>query len=69
VKIPNLHDGCWIEAQVEKENFHQFNFNFHKEKEMADFRKWFLAFAVVALLLGMGSTANAQIGLKQPELN
>jgi len=30
---------------------------------MADFRKWFLAFAVVALLLGMGSTANAQIGL------
>ena len=30
---------------------------------MADFRKWFLAFAVVALLLGMGGTANAQIGL------
>src|SRR5450432_3500108 len=29
---------------------------------MADFRKWFLAFAVVALLLGMGSSANAQIG-------
>ena len=25
---------------------------------MADFRKWFLAFAVVAFLLGMGSTAN-----------
>jgi hypothetical protein len=39
---------------------------FHKEKEMADFRKWFLAFAVVALLLGMGSTANAQIGLLTP---
>jgi hypothetical protein len=54
------------EAQVEKDNFHQFNFNFHKEKEMADFRKWFLAFAVVALLLGMGSTANAQIGLLTP---
>jgi len=33
---------------------------------MADFRKWFLAFAVVALLLGMGSTANAQIGLLTP---
>jgi len=30
---------------------------------MADFRKWFLAFAVVALLLGMGGTANAQIGV------
>jgi hypothetical protein len=42
---------------------------FHKEKEMADFRKWFLAFAVVALLLGMGSTANAQIGLQQPAFN
>ena len=27
---------------------------------MADFRKWLLAFAVVALLLGMGSSANAQ---------
>jgi len=36
---------------------------------MADFRKWFLAFAVVALLLGMGSTANAQIGLQQPAFN
>jgi hypothetical protein len=43
--------------------------NFHKEKEMADFRKWFLAFAVVALLLGMGSTANAQIGLQTPAFN
>jgi|SRR5580704_14796245 hypothetical protein len=40
--------------------------NFHKEKEMADFRKWFLAFAVVALLLGMGTSANAQIGLGVP---
>ncbi len=35
--------------------------DFHKEKEMADFRKWLLAFAVVALLLGLGSsTAYAQ---------
>jgi hypothetical protein len=31
----------------------------HKEKEMADFRKWLFAFAVVALLLGMGSSAYA----------
>jgi hypothetical protein len=31
---------------------------------MADFRKWFLAFAVVALLLGMGSSANAQNSLQ-----
>ncbi len=35
---------------------------FHKEKEMADFRKWLLAFAVVALLLGMGTSASAQTG-------
>jgi hypothetical protein len=35
------------------------NSQFHKEKEMADFRKWFLAFALVALLLGAG-TASAQ---------
>jgi len=33
---------------------------------MADFRKWFFAFAVVALLLGLGSSANAQIGLGSP---
>jgi hypothetical protein len=66
VKIPNLHDGCWIEAQVEKRTSINSISIFHKEKEMADFRKWFLAFAVVALLLGMGSTANAQIGLLTP---
>jgi hypothetical protein len=35
---------------------------FHKEKEMADFRKWLIAFAAVALLLSLGSTsANAQV--------
>jgi hypothetical protein len=33
--------------------------HFHKEKEMADFRKWLFAFAVVALMLG-GAMANAQ---------
>jgi hypothetical protein len=34
--------------------------NFHKEKEMADFRKWLLAFAAVAVLLVFGSSsANA----------
>jgi hypothetical protein len=36
---------------------------------MADFRKWFFAFAVVALLLGLGSSANAQIGLQTPAFN
>jgi hypothetical protein len=37
------------------------NLDFHKEKEMVDFRKWLLALAVVGLLLGVGtSTANAQ---------
>src|ERR1700676_1061816 len=35
--------------------------HFHKEKEMADFRKWIFAFALVALLLSVG-TANAQTG-------
>src|SRR5579862_280530 len=35
--------------------------DFHKEKEMADFRKWLLALAAVAVLLGLGSSsANAQ---------
>jgi len=43
-----------------EENFHQFNFEIHKEKEMADFRKWIPLLAVVALL-GIVSTASAQI--------
>jgi hypothetical protein len=32
----------------------------HKEKEMVDFRKWFPALAIVALLLGSAVTASAQ---------
>jgi hypothetical protein len=32
----------------------------HKEKEMADFRKWLFAFAVVALMLGLQVNASAQ---------
>jgi hypothetical protein len=32
----------------------------HKEKEMADFRKWLFAFAIVALTLGLQVSANAQ---------
>jgi hypothetical protein len=35
--------------------------NFHKEKEMADFRKWLIAFAAMALLLGLSTSASAQI--------
>jgi hypothetical protein len=34
----------------------------HKEKEMADFRKWLFALAVVALVLGLQVPANAQLG-------
>jgi len=37
------------------------NSNLHKEKEMADFRKWLLAFAAIAVLLAVGTpAANAQ---------
>src|SRR5580700_1180882 len=47
--------------RLKKDNFHQFNSDFHKEKEMVDFRKWLLALAIVGLLLGIGSSsANAQ---------
>jgi hypothetical protein len=34
--------------------------DFHKEKEMVDFRKWLLAFAATALLFGLGTSAYAQ---------
>ncbi|HPQ13765.1 MAG TPA: hypothetical protein PLP04_00985, partial [Bryobacteraceae bacterium] len=33
-----------------KNDFHQFELDFTKEKEMADFRKWFLVLAVLALV-------------------
>src|ERR1700733_8579036 len=60
LRFQNLHDERLLEAQVEKDNFHQFNSDFHKEKEMVDFRKWLLASAATALLLGLGSSAFAQ---------
>jgi hypothetical protein len=43
-----------------KENIRQFEFQIHKEKEMADFRKWMYAFAVLMLALSVG-TADAQV--------
>jgi hypothetical protein len=49
------------EAQVEKRtSINSKSHNFTKEKEMADFRKWFLAFVVLALL---SSLAIAQTSL------
>jgi hypothetical protein len=43
-----------------RENFDRFNFAIHKEKEMADFRRWFLAFATLVLVLGSVAPAGAQ---------
>jgi hypothetical protein len=42
-----------------KENFDRFNFAIYKEKEMADFRRWMTALAVMALFVGL---ASAQVG-------
>jgi hypothetical protein len=41
-----------------EKNSHQFKFELHKEKEMLDFRRWFLALALVGLL---AATASAQV--------
>ena len=38
-----------------KENFDRFNFAIYKEKEMADFRRWIPALAVLALFVGLAS--------------
>jgi hypothetical protein len=38
-----------------KEKFHRFQYNFYKEREMSDFRKLLLAFALIALLTGVAS--------------
>jgi len=43
-----------------KENFDRFNFALYKEKQMADFRRWFIALAVLALMAG---AASAQVGV------
>jgi hypothetical protein len=46
-----------------RENFDPFNFAIHKEKEMADFRRWILAFAALVLVLGSVVPASAQNGI------
>ncbi|MBI2681064.1 MAG: hypothetical protein HYX25_08680 [Candidatus Solibacter usitatus] len=46
-----------------KENFDRFNYAIYKEKEMADFRRWIPVLAVLAIIIGTASTANAQAGL------
>jgi len=38
-----------------KEKFHQFQFNFYKEREMSDFRKLLLAFVAITLFAGFAS--------------
>jgi len=58
--------GSQVEAGLEvsrlrfEENFDRFNFAFYKEKEMADFRRWILALAVMAVFV---SLASAQVGI------
>jgi len=42
------------------ENFGRFNYALYKEKEMADFRRFMIVLAAVALLLGTVSTVSAQ---------
>jgi len=49
-----------FEAQVEKSTSINSNPEIYKEKEMADFRRWILALAVVALLAGFTVPASAQ---------
>jgi len=46
-----------------RENFDRLNFAIHKEKEMADFRRWILAFAALVLVLGFVAPASAQNGI------
>jgi len=45
-----------------KEYFDRFNFAFYKEKEMADFRKWVLALAVMALFASLASAQGNGVG-------
>jgi hypothetical protein len=45
-----------------EENFDRFNFAIHKEKEMADFRRWIIALAVLALFAGLASAQTGGTG-------
>jgi hypothetical protein len=49
-----------------KENFDRINFASYKEKQMADFRKWLIALAVLALMAG---AASAQVGTASGSAN
>jgi hypothetical protein len=45
-----------------EENFDRFNFAIHKEKEMADFRRWIIALAVLTLFAGLASAQTGGTG-------
>jgi hypothetical protein len=49
-----------------KENFDRFNFALYKEKQMADFRRWFTVLAVLAV---MACAASAQVGTASGSAN
>jgi hypothetical protein len=49
-----------------KENFDRFNFALYKEKQMADFRRWFTVLAVLAV---MAFAASAQVGVATGSAN
>jgi hypothetical protein len=52
-----------------RENFDRFNFAIHKEKEMVDFRRCFLAIAVLVLAIGFVAPASAQVATFQCTAN
>jgi len=45
-----------------KENFDRFNFAIYKEKEMADFRRWMTALAMMALFVGLACAQGGGVG-------
>jgi len=49
-----------------KENFDRFNFEIYKEKQMADFRRWLIVLAVIAV---MAFSASAQVGVANGSAN
>jgi len=52
-----------------RENFDRFNFAIHKEKEMVDFRRCFLALVVLVLAIGFVAPASAQVATFQCAAN
>jgi len=61
-KRKDTKNSHWWTRDLYNRDFDRSSFAVHKEKEMADFRRWILAFATLVLVSGLVGPASAQPG-------